>query len=83
MCIVFMLPQKLDRRLLTGTSVVLHNLSGGSDDNLIRAYGVTNTSALQVLRGESISGNWKLKVSDHANADQGKLNRWAIKLGLM
>jgi len=67
----------------SGTSVVLHNRSGGSADNVIRTYGVTNTSALQVLRGESISGNWKLKVSDHANADQGKLNRWAIKLGLM
>lgn len=67
----------------SGTSVVLHNQSGGSADNLIRAYGVTNTSALQVLRGESVSGNWRLNVSDHADADQGKLNRWAIKLGLM
>ena len=66
----------------SGTSVVLHNQSGGSADNLIRTYGVTNTSALQVLKGESISGNWRLNVSDHANADQGKLNRWAIKLGL-
>jgi subtilisin-like proprotein convertase family protein/subtilisin family serine protease len=67
----------------SGTAVVLHNQSGGSADNLIRAYGVTNTSALQVLRGESISGDWRLNVSDHANADQGKLNRWAIKLGLV
>ena len=67
----------------SGTSVMLHNRSGGSADNLIRAYGVTNTSALQVLRGESISGNWRLNVSDHANVDQGKLNRWAIKLGLV
>lgn len=67
----------------SGTSVVLHNRSGGSADNLIRAYGVTDTSALQVLRAESISGNWRLNVSDHANLDQGKLNRWAIKLGLM
>lgn len=66
----------------SGTSVVLHNQSGGSADNLIRAYDLTNTSGLQQVRGESISGNWRLNVSDRANADQGKLNRWAIKLGL-
>lgn len=65
----------------SGTSVVLHNQSGGSADNLIRTYGVKNTSSLQVLKGESISGNWRLNVSDRANADQGKLNHWAIKLG--
>jgi len=67
----------------SGTTVALHNQSGGSADNLIRTYGVTNTNALQTLRGESISGNWRLNVSDHANADQGKLNRWAVKLSLM
>ena len=31
-------------------------------------------------RGVSINGDWKLKVSDHAGADQGKLNRWALQL---
>ena len=67
----------------SGTLVLLHNQSGESADNLIRAFGMDNTSALQTLRGESISGDWILNVADHANADQGKLNRWAIKLGLI
>lgn len=66
-----------------GTSLLLHNRSGGSADNIIRTYGMTNTSALQVLRGEALAGNWRLNVSDHANVDQGKLNHWAITLGLI
>jgi subtilisin-like proprotein convertase family protein/subtilisin family serine protease len=66
-----------------GISILLHNKSGGSADNIIRSYDMNNTNTLQVLRGQSVLGNWRLIVSDHVNADQGKLNRWAIKLGLM
>ena len=66
-----------------GTSVLLHNRSGGSADNIIRTYAMNNTNALHTLRGESVLGSWRLKVSDHANADQGKLNSWGLKLGLM
>ena len=62
------------------TSVLLHNRSGGSADNLIKTYTMMNTSNLQYLRGQTIGGNWKLNVSDHEGADQGKLNRWALKL---
>lgn len=62
------------------TSVLLHNRLGGSVDNIIKTYTMTNTSSLQNLRGDSISGDWKLHVSDHEGADQGKLNRWALKL---
>ena len=64
-------------------SVLLHNLSGGSADNLIKTYTLTNTSILQSLRGDSIGGQWKLKVTDLAGADQGKLNRWALQLSAM
>lgn len=62
------------------TSVLLHNRSGGSSDNIIKEYSLLNTSALSDLRGISINGNWTLKVSDLAGYDQGKLNRWAMKL---
>ena len=63
-----------------GTKVMLHNRTGGSADNIIKTYTMTNTSILQTLQGEEINGVWKLKVSDHAGVDQGKLNHWALKI---
>ena len=65
------------------TAVLLHNRLGGSADNIIKTYTLLNTSSLQALRGHAIQGNWSLKVSDRAGADQGKLNRWALKLTAM
>ena len=62
------------------TSVLLHNRKGGSANNIIKTYTVMNTSSLQNLRGGSIGGDWKLKVSDHASIDKGKLNRWALRI---
>jgi subtilisin-like proprotein convertase family protein len=65
------------------TAVLLHNRTGGTANNIIKTYTLANTSGLQILRGHEIRGNWKLKVSDRAGADQGKLNRWALKLTAM
>ena len=62
--------------------MLLHNRSGGSANNIIKTYSMTNTSHLQNLRGDSIAGDWRLHVSDHAGADQGKINRWALQLML-
>ena len=62
------------------SSVLLHNRSGGTSDNIIKEYTLLNTTALQDLRGVSIKGNWSLKVSDHAGYDQGKLNHWALQI---
>lgn len=64
----------------SNTRVLLHNRTGGSANNIIKTYTGVNTPNLQVLRGEPINGLWKLYVSDRASADQGKLNRWALKL---
>ncbi len=66
-----------------GTSVLLHNRSGGSADNIIKTYSLSNTAGLQALRGTMIQGDWQLKVMDRARADQGKLNRWALHLTAM
>ena len=63
-----------------GTRVALHDRTGSSADNIIKTYTMTNTSILQTLQGEEINGIWKLKVSDHSGADQGKLNHWALKI---
>ncbi len=62
------------------TSVVLHNRQGGSANNIIKTYTMLNTTVLNGLRGESVAGAWRLRVADHAGADQGKLNRWALKI---
>jgi subtilisin-like proprotein convertase family protein len=64
----------------SNTRVLLHNRTGGSANNIIKTYTGVNTPNLSVLRGELINGLWKLNVSDRASADQGKLNRWALKL---
>ncbi|MEA1976394.1 MAG: proprotein convertase P-domain-containing protein [Chloroflexota bacterium] len=64
----------------SNTRVLLHNRTGGSANNIIKTYTGVNTPNLPVLRGEPINGLWKLYVSDRASADQGKLNRWALKL---
>jgi subtilisin-like proprotein convertase family protein len=63
-----------------GTSVTLHNRSGGSADNIIKTYTSATTSGLQALRGESVQGAWKLRVADLEAIDVGKLNRWALKI---
>lgn len=65
------------------TAVLLHNRTGGSADNLIRTYNPLNTTSLQALSGHEINGNWRLRISDRAAVDQGKLNRWALRLTAM
>ena len=61
-----------------GSSVVLHNNTGGSSDNLVRTYAVQDTPALRPLIGRSIRGTWKLRVRDTARFDIGRLNEWRI-----
>jgi subtilisin-like proprotein convertase family protein len=64
-----------------GTTITLHNLSGLDADNIIKTYQVNNLPALATLQGQPIQGDWKLKVSDVAGQDVGKLNRWKITIG--
>jgi subtilisin-like proprotein convertase family protein len=63
-----------------GTAVVLHNRSGGTQDNLVTTYKSASMPALAGLRGQPMQGVWKLKVADLEAEDVGKLNRWAIKI---
>jgi subtilisin-like proprotein convertase family protein len=63
-----------------GTKVDLHRRSGSSADNIIKTYTLQTTTDLQKLVGESMQGQWKLKVADLAGQDLGKLNRWSLKL---
>jgi subtilisin-like proprotein convertase family protein/subtilisin family serine protease len=62
------------------TTVVLHSRAGGNADNILRTFTQVTTPALNSLRGDSVQGAWKLKVSDREAADVGKLGRWALKI---
>lgn len=62
------------------TKVDLHYRAGGSADNIIKTYTLQTTPDLQTLVGQSMQGQWRLKVADVAGQDLGKLNRWSLKL---
>lgn len=64
----------------SGLSVLLHNKEGGWRDNINRSYDVATTSALEAVIGESIPGDWKLRVRDLAEKDEGQLNAWSLKI---
>ncbi len=69
---------RISLRSPAGTDVVLHDQTGGSADDVVQTYTAATTPALAGLAGESIRGDWKLRVSDHAGADLGKLNSWRV-----
>ncbi|CAN7749572.1 proprotein convertase P-domain-containing protein [Variovorax sp. LjRoot84] len=64
-----------------GQQAVLHDRQGGSTDNLVRPYTSATVPALQALLG-SAQGTWRLRVADLEAQDEGKLNRWALRLAL-
>ncbi len=71
---------------LTGpdqSSVVLHNRTGASSNDLIKVYDVQNTSALTTFHNTSVKGEWKLTVSDNAQWDEGKLRQWSLEFALL
>jgi M6 family metalloprotease-like protein len=69
---------RVSLRSPAGTEVVLHNLTGGPADNLVKTYTAATTPGLAGLTGQAISGDWRLSVSDRAGQDVGKLNSWRI-----
>jgi len=70
---------------LTGPSgevVTLHDRSGGNNNNLSVTYDKETLAALQNFEGDQSQGTWRLKVTDSANRDTGKLNKWGIEITL-
>ena len=63
-----------------GTTVALHNRSGGSNDNILGWYPSELTPAedLGAFIGEDMAGDWTMFVSDNAGADIGTLNEWCV-----
>ena len=62
------------------TTVLLHNRTGGSADNIKTVYAdlTAPAQALSAFNGKAIAGAWKLRVRDLASADTGTLNFWEI-----
>ncbi len=56
-----------------GKSVVLHNRSGGSANNILQTY-TKGASAVT----NSGNGEWKLKVEDKAGGDTGYIDSWTL-----
>ena len=65
-----------------GSSVTLHDNTGGRADNIIKTYSSATHAGLQKLIGESVQGAWVLQVSDRAAQDVGKLNKWGLEMGV-
>ena len=57
-----------------GTTVTLHDRSGGSTDNLNATYTPTE------FDGQNTSGTWTLGVSDNAGIDLGTLDSWSMTI---
>jgi len=66
-----------------GTTVMLHDRSGGSEDNIIGTYpdDLDPAQSLDSFLGENMLGNWTLHVSDNAGWDTGTVNEWCLHLG--
>jgi subtilisin-like proprotein convertase family protein len=63
-----------------GTDVVLHNRTGGSDDDIYGWYPteLDPDEDLGVYTGEELTGDWTLTVADEAGGDQGTFNAWCL-----
>ena len=66
----------------SGTSVLLHDRSGGSRDNLITIYDLEALPAISAFLNTPGAGTWTLSVSDNAGRDTGKLNAWGLRMKL-
>ena len=62
-----------------GRSVVLHSQLGDGQDNLVVSYdSAAPLSPLSQLAGQSMQGNWTLRVVDAAPVDTGSLDKWSL-----
>jgi subtilisin-like proprotein convertase family protein len=69
-----------------GTTVRLHDRTGGSADDLHMYYDEQGgdmpdgPGSLADWEGEIVTGTWRMDVTDNAGADQGSLEHWALKI---
>jgi len=65
-----------------GSTIVLHDRSGASADNIVKTYDAQTTPGLASLTGMAVQGSWKLSVADLASRDLGQFRRWSLEIGL-
>lgn len=67
-----------------GTTIILHNRTGGGTDNIVGTYDDSGplipAEALGTFNGEPVNGTWTLRVADQAGGDVGTLNSWTLKI---
>jgi subtilisin-like proprotein convertase family protein len=69
-----------------GTTVRLHDRSGGSDDDMHMYYDEQGgdipdgPGMISDWDGEIVTGTWTMTVSDNAGSDTGTLEHWALKI---
>ena len=69
-----------------GTTVRLHDRTGGSADDLHMYYDEQGgdmpdgPGSLADWEGEIVTGTWRMDVTDNAGVDQGSLEHWALKI---
>jgi subtilisin-like proprotein convertase family protein len=65
-----------------GTRVVLHQRTGGGQDNIVKSFTSESVSGLAGLAGQEVQGDWVLFVADMAGQDVGVLQKWGLEIGL-
>ncbi|RJX29385.1 MAG: hypothetical protein C4531_10690 [Desulfurivibrio sp.] len=65
-----------------GEEAVLHDRSGGEEDDIIEEYRLDNCPELVKFVGDTVQGEWQLLVADHARLDQGILAGWGLTMAV-
>ena len=63
-----------------GTEAVLHDRSGGGQNNVVSLYGSENNGDLAQMVGTEVAGEWTISVGDYRAGDTGVLNQWGMTL---
>lgn len=63
-----------------GKRAILHNRTGLGKKNLKKTYDSKSSAALTAFIGQSLKGNWTLKIKDLVGRDVGKLNTWSLEV---
>lgn len=72
----------VELRSPSGKTAILHNGTGGNQHDLVATFTSADNTALAALVGESIQGDWTLRVRDRAADDEGILKRWSLEFTL-
>jgi immune inhibitor A len=62
----------------SGERAILHDRSGGGQNDLALRLDSTESERLRALVGQPMRGNWVLRVADLEPWDEGTLDRWSL-----